>query len=195
MFSTPFIIPGGTSEAPEGEITKCGILPFISADSPERYQCYLMRPVASKPHLPPPEWQICKGTRLVRLHAGGQDKPWEDMEDGVDYTNKRYNKESVLDCAIREGNEEIGLINNNIKKIYNLSLCSFSSASSGKAKWMHLFAVTVVNPECWGVLDAATTAACEWIALENMEAIARKDHFDLIKSATYRLHQHIESET
>ncbi|MDE3061179.1 MAG: hypothetical protein KGJ06_09220, partial [Pseudomonadota bacterium] len=77
-------------------ITKAGVVPFLR--DPLRF--YLMKPVARHKDLPPPKFQIGKGTRMMRV--GGE---WQDIDVSVPAGAET---EHLAETALREGIEELG---------------------------------------------------------------------------------------
>jgi|GEM_PF-824371 len=157
--------------------TKAGVVPFHRSGSQLQY--YLMKPQASHPHLPPPEFQLCKGTRMRQDQA----QVWADMRDGEVADE---NSETLLQTALREGMEEVGLRLENIRQLYALGGFHFASASTGKDKQVWLFAVQVEDREDF-LATEATTAERAWLSIEEFTAHGRPDHRYILSDIDYWL--------
>lgn len=151
--------------------TKAGVVPVHGN------QFYVMKPKASHPDLPPPEFQLCKGTRQ---YFDG--KSWQDIK--TKYVTDQ--KESLIATALREGMEELGLRLSNIETLYDCGPYDFSSASTGKGKSMWLFAAKVKSPEDFSAADAAT-AERAWLTLAEFKAQGRKDHVTVLRDMVMKL--------
>jgi len=163
---------------PEGEgITKAGVVPFIRQDTQLSY--YFMKPVARHAHLAAPKFQLCKGTRMVRLPDGS----WQDMGSGM---NGEDIKESLAETALREGIEELGLKLENIKRLFDAGPYGFSSAVTGKGKKMWLFAAEMASQDFSDDV-APTTAECTWLTLDEFAVAGREDHVAILRDIEEKL--------
>ena len=150
---------------PPEQYNKAGIIPFVRGSHKISY--YVMKPQARHADLPPPEFQICKGTRMQQL----QDGTWHDIRGGT----VGDAPEPLVVTALREGLEEIGLIPTNISSIYDVGGYDFSSAATGKTLHMWLFAAEVKNATDFMRPDSST-ADCRWLTLEEFAIAGREDH-------------------
>ncbi|MEI6730930.1 MAG: hypothetical protein WCL30_06685, partial [Pseudomonadota bacterium] len=84
------------------QVIKVGILPFFIENGVTKFK--LMKPVSEDKRLGEPRFQIAKGTR--RINVSGK---WCDMrDDDLVYADESFH-EPLIDTALREGMEEIGL--------------------------------------------------------------------------------------
>ncbi|MDE3015978.1 MAG: NUDIX hydrolase [Pseudomonadota bacterium] len=160
---------------PEGEgIIKAGVVPFLR--DPLRF--YLMKPVARHAGLPPPEFQICKGTRMMKI--GGQ---WQDI---VSSPAAGMEIESLAETALREGIEELGLTLENIRRLFDLGAYTFVSAKTGREKRMWLFAAEMASEEFSGEA-ADTTAGRGWLSFKEFMAAGRNDNKPILMDINNKL--------
>ncbi len=102
---SPRILSPHPNPPPAGEgITKAGVVPFLR----DPYRYYLMKPVAKNPAPAAPKFQLCKGTRMMKV-----DGKWQDIREG----EEAGEKETLAATALREGIEELGLRLQNIKQL------------------------------------------------------------------------------
>lgn len=141
-----------------------------------------MKPVARHPHLPPPEWQICKGTRMF-CPVGGS---WEDMKDGARPSGEI---EALAETALREGAEEMGLKLANIRRLFDLGAHDFSSALTGKSKRMWLFAAELHAPDDFLPAHEVEAATAErgWLSASEFAVAGRSDHRYILAAIETRL--------
>lgn len=159
---------------------KAGILPYLPATTTENWRFYVMQPVRSRPELTPPAFQICKGTRMAQMNG-----VWKDIKDKND--DAPADAEPLVVTALREGEEEIGLIPDTIKTLWDAGEVTFTSAKAGTEKRMWLFAAEM-KPDCTFLPDLhSTTEAVRWATLAEFEAIGRADHLAIIKAMIARL--------
>lgn len=165
------------SAAPAPDIRKAGIIPFLRG--PLRY--YVMTPVASKPDLGLPEFQLCKGTRMYQEHC-----EWRDMRgvvpDGVVL-------ETLPETAVREGVEELGLRLSNIAALHVLGDYRFTSATNRKEIALWLLAAQMRNEDDFlSVQDvAASTADRRWMTLAEFQRQGRPDHAHILGLAEEKI--------
>lgn len=145
-------------------VVKAGILPFVRAEG----RFAVMKPVAKRPELGLPPFQIAKGTRM-RREAGG----WVDMREGEQADAL---SEPLAATALREGIEELGLVLPAITALTDLGTVGFASASTGKSKLMRLFAAEAAGREAIAGEAAPTTAERAWLTAEEFRAQGRADH-------------------
>jgi len=159
-------------------IRKAGIIPFLLGD-PLRY--YVMTPVANKPDLGLPEFQLCKGTRMYKGFKG-----WADMKgvvpDGAEL-------EPLAATAIREGIEELGLKLENIRHISTLGEHRFTSATNRKEIDLWLFAAEMKTEHDFlpQAEVAASTHERRWYTLEEFKKHGRPDHAHILSLVEQRL--------
>lgn len=166
-------------EAPQAShIRKAGIIPYIQG-KPLKY--YVMTPVASKPELGLPDFQICKGTRKYKL---GEE--WHDMKGIVP---EDADLEPLAHTAIREGIEELGLKIANISRMMTMGEYHFTSATNRKEVFLWLFVAEIKNPGDFLPPSqvAASTQACAWLTLEEFTKKGRPDHAHILSLIEGRL--------
>ncbi|HEU5047761.1 MAG TPA: NUDIX hydrolase [Rickettsiales bacterium] len=161
------------------QVIKVGILPFVR--QPEGIKIMAMKPLAENEVLGKPQFQIAKGTR--RINISGE---WCDMRlDDLHYADESFH-ETLLATALREGNEEIGLKQENIRSMFDLGGFTFISASKGIQKPMHLFAAEIIDTENFGHYEA-TTDEVRWFTEEEFVHHGRPDHVAIIRQVMQRL--------
>lgn len=164
--------------------TKAGVVPFLRGNPA---QFYVMEPVAKRPDLGPPGFQLCKGTRM-RFTDGG----WHDMPDGEPATPQA---ETLIVTALREGIEELGLRLEPIRQLFDLGMHNFASARSGQAKTMWLFAAEMAQADAFlpDTDIASTTAKRAWMTLESFALSCRSDHLAVLRTIEQALGEHYAS--
>lgn len=161
------------------QVIKVGILPFIKHESGLNFM--VMKPFAENEILGKPQFQIAKGTR--RINISGH---WCDMRvDDLLYADESFH-ESLINTALREGNEEIGLKPENIKTLFDLGGFTFISASKGIKKPMHLFAAEIIDVTNFSPFEATTSETC-WFTKSEFAEKGRADHVLIIKDVVKRL--------
>lgn len=161
-----------TGDAPE--IRKAGIVPFMQG--PLRY--YVMTPVATKPDLGLPDFQLCKGTRMFKGERG-----WEDMRKHVP---DHAELEALPVTALREGIEELGLKLSNIEKFIPLGEYRFTSATNRQEVRLWMSAALVKKPEDFAA-PVDSTAECKWMTLAEFNKQGRADHAHILSQMEERL--------
>lgn len=156
----------GAEELPH--ITKAGIVPFLRA--PLRY--YVMTPVAAKPDLGLPDFQICKGTRMFRGDSG----VWQDMRGHVP---EGVNLEPLPVTSLREGMEELGLKLSNIARLLPLGEYRFTSATNRQEVKLWLCAAELKSADDFGRV-AVSTQSCAWMTLAEFQKQGRPDHAHIL---------------
>lgn len=91
--------------------------------------------------------------------------------------------EPLLETALREGAEEIGLRLTNINGIFALGMVEIKSAKTGDTKPMSLFAAQVISAEDFAEPHAerANTAARRWCTLDQFAELGREDHAAVLR--------------
>jgi 8-oxo-dGTP pyrophosphatase MutT (NUDIX family) len=162
------LVPEAALRLSPDRFLKASVVPFIRRAGLEYY---VMKPRAARPELAPPEFQLCKGTRKHFMDGLG----WCDMKEGQPGEGQR---ETLLETALREGVEELGLELMNIVSVFELGPYSFQSATTKKSKQMWVFAVEVIDGSDF--LDASriepTTAERGWMRPDVFAAEGRSDH-------------------
>lgn len=156
---------------PDPFYTKAGVVPYING-SERRF--LVMKPHAKHAHLPPPEWQLCKGTRMQYLPSG-----WRDLAEGEPHTGT---PETLAATALREGLEELGLLPESIEQLHDLGPYGFASAKSGSQRQMWLFAARMDDENALLPMAelAATTAARSWMTAAEFARSGRGDHIPIL---------------
>jgi hypothetical protein len=147
---------------------KAGVIPFMRG-MPRRH--YMMRPASKIAGLGDAPFQICKGTRMHFSKEHG----WHDIRKPADRLPK---VETLLQTALREGIEEMGLKLSNVIRIIELGGYGFASVTTGRSKSMWLYAAEIKDEKDFLPANeiASTTAECRWFELSEFTAIGREDH-------------------
>lgn len=159
-------------------------MPFVRDEDGFRF--YGMKPRSTAPELGIPPFQVCKGTRMHRVPGVG----WCDMRQGMHAADM----ETLIETALREGIEELGLELENIAGIYDMGAFGFSSATTGKPKQMWLFAAEMMDENDF-LHDrevALTTEDRRWFTAQEFAAHGREDHRYILKEMETRLMQHFK---
>lgn len=164
-------------------INKAGILLFLPAQTTENWRFCVIRPLGKAPQLGPPPFQLPKGTRMQR-----KDGKWTDIGRNDEITDTA---EPLAATALREAVEEAGLSLPNLSELWDTGPVSFASASTGKPKWMWLFAGELKKEDDFLPISALsdTTAAREFLTLWELPLV-REDHGAIIKNVMARLVAH-----
>lgn len=170
------------ADAPD-DFNKAGILPFLPAAAMENWRFLLMQPVAQHPHLGPPKFQLAKGTRMERI-AG----VWQDIRGPV-----TGEPEPLIETALREGIEELGLDVTRTAKLFDCGEAKFTSVKTKEKKSMRLFAAQMQGADCLLAESevAATTGARLWLDWASIRTHARPDHVAAMEALLPLLHAHI----
>lgn len=159
-------------------VTKVGIIPFIPHNDDAGWKFKLMRPQAEfgHPSGSSPDFQVAKGTRRINLGHG-----WCDMrEDDLIHADPVF-YEGLVDTALREGEEEIGLKPRNIARLFDVGVYAITSSRRQTKKWLHMFAAEVKDPNDFGEFETKTAQA-DWMDMPSIISIARADHTAIIQS-------------
>jgi len=164
---------------------KAALVPFIRRAG---LDYYFMKPRAAREELGAPEFQICKGTRMHYINGIG----WRDMKEELSPTDNAEPedfRETMLESALREGREELGIDFQNIVGIFDMGAHSFTSASTGKTKQMWVFAAEVIDANDFLPAQeiADTTAQREWFSADEFSKIGRADHKPVIADINAKL--------
>jgi 8-oxo-dGTP pyrophosphatase MutT (NUDIX family) len=171
--------PNTGDNADAESYTKAGVIPFQT----DPLVFYVMKPKGMIPGLGEPLFQLCKGTRQYHVPGVG----WRDIRDEVGKTAPR--KEKLVETALREGVEELGLKLGNIRRIIDMGGYGFTSATTGHGKKMWLFAAEVKNyADFLQAADiAATTSERKWLDTEEFAVVGREDHRYILEDFATRL--------
>ena len=159
--------------------TKAGVVPFMRS-SPRRY--YMMRPASKIAGLGDAPFQICKGTRMHYSDKLG----WHDIRKPAD---RLPQAETLLQTALREGIEEMGLKLTNITRLIELGAYGFASVTTGRSKSMWLYGAEMISPNDFlpAADIASSTAECRWFGLQEFCAEGREDHRYILSDIDSRL--------
>jgi hypothetical protein len=159
--------------------TKAGVVPFMRG-VPRRF--YMMRPASKIAGLGDAPFQICKGTRM---HYSDQ-QGWHDIRKPAD---RLPQAETLLQTALREGIEEMGLKLANITRLIELGAYGFASVTTGRSKSMWLYAAEMIHEQDFLPADeiASSTAECRWFTLQDFVASGREDHRYILSDIDARL--------
>ncbi len=177
LLAEDFVAPMG-----QDEYQKAGIVPFIIEEG--QLYFYVMKPTAARPGMPPPKWQLCKGTRMYRSNASGK---WKDMRAGEKVDN--VDIETLALTALREGNEELGLKPETIVNLFDVGPYRFSSAHTGQDKHMWMFAAELDERDEFLPAShvAVTTADRCWLASDEFKLVGREDHLYILDEIQAKL--------
>ncbi len=187
---SPFLRPTMLRDPkqPDEEVVKIGIVPFVvdpplgsEAGEKSFLKVLVMKPTATKPHLGAPPYQLAKGTRMLTENG-----KWRDMREEDLHTASPETFEKLAETAKREGAEEVGLKESNVRKVYDLGVFHMTSASDGKAKALHMFAAEVKDPKDFGKTDD-TTAETKWMRGSEFAKEGRDDHSAILQTMLGRL--------
>ena len=142
----------------------------------------MYKPVAAHDDLAPPEFQICKGTRRVKNGASDADGKWRDIKKDDYPIGDDIIAEEWVQTAIREGEEEIGLIKDNIEDMLYFGVADYKSQRTEKTKYMHVFACEVIDKNNFAQPDLVEgkTAERKWCDIDWFSKYGRKDHINII---------------
>lgn len=160
---------------------KAAILPYLPAATIENWRICVMKPVAAHPERGPAPFQLAKGTRMRRAGEG-----WVDMNEGE---RAGADDETLPQTALREGEEELGLMAGEILRLADAGEVSFTSVKTGAAKTMWLFAAEMRGEDCLLPMAsvAPTTAERAWMTLLQFRALGRADHVSAVEAAFRKL--------
>lgn len=158
------------------QVTKVGIIPFIPHVQEGQWKFMLMKPHAELGHPGAlPEFQIAKGTRRINMGDG-----WCDMRDDDLLNADPVFYENLIETALREGEEEIGLRRSNVTKLFDVGVFFFVSAKRGIRKPLHVFAAEIKEPGNFGTFESKT-ALTTWMKPDEFGGSARADHVSILQ--------------
>jgi hypothetical protein len=168
-------------KAPPPHVTKVGILPFLPAAGELPWRVMAMKPRGDAKHLGAPSFQLAKGTRRLFIN-----ERWCDMrEDDLRYADPSF-WEPLIDTALREGREEIGLKPSNIARLYDMGGFTFISATRNIKKPLHMFAAHIRDEGDFSAFER-TTQEARWLTLTELSTLGRSDHVAIIGDVLARL--------
>jgi 8-oxo-dGTP pyrophosphatase MutT (NUDIX family) len=159
----------------ERPVSRAGVVPFCGSP-----RGFLFMTPRHKPGRTRPKDQIAKGGRLV-LHDG----EWKDLRDRDAQALSGLTLEPVIETAMREGREELGLLPDNVIGLYDLGPASFRSERKKRESWMHLFAAHVASrTDFEDVLKQKKppVSRVRWLTLAEFRQEGREDHIPLIEA-------------
>lgn len=169
--------------APKADVfNKAGVVPHMQKEQGLVY--YVMKPSAKRPDLPPPQFQLCKGTRM----AQGEDGKWRDIKEG----GLIAHAEPLVQTALREGMEEVGLVLENIIALYDVGVHGFASATTGQKKEAWFFTAQMSNNADFTKPDASTEE-CAWMTLDEFAIAGRPDHHYILSQIESLLKEKVYS--
>lgn len=126
-------------------LDKSGILPF-RYDPAGNLEFFFVLPEEKHPGYGPQQFQIAKGSRKVRDATG-----WRDMRSTESTDSPGITVESLAAAALREGAEEIGLLESMVTRLIDAGKFAFQSqkdmAHGGSgAKMLRVFLAEVRDP-------------------------------------------------
>lgn len=168
--------PHGHHSATQPDVHLAGLIPIYSEQG--KLHTYVMRPKAEKPKLGTPQLQIGKGTRRIK-----DGKQWRDAN-RADYpiSDSKDKAEPLVITALREGQEELGLVLDNILLIYDCGVHSFFSSTTEEEKRMAVFMVAMDDPAMFVEPDPkrSKTAERRWV-VPGQEKDIKPDHAEILK--------------
>lgn len=164
--------------------TKAGVVPF---QRKQDFSYYVMKPRGEVPELGAPLYQLCKGTRQQLLEKKG----WRDIRE-TQRDAGAVDKETLAETALREGIEELGLKLQNIEQLFDLGGFEFSSATTGRSKFMWLFAALVKDADDFlpDAEVATTTETRRWLHATEFGVAGRQDHQYILTEIEAKLARH-----
>lgn len=168
------------------QYNKSGVVPFTRIDGV--FQYYVMKPCGKAPDLGKTTFQICKGTRQFLNKTGS----WQDIRS--EEAQDADTKETLAATALREGIEELGLKLDNIVRLWDMGAFSFTSATTGKTKYMWLFSAEVRNRDEFlpKAQVASSTEERRWVSLDEFRVVGRHDHVYILGQIESRLRAHFK---
>jgi len=162
---------------------KAGVVPFVRGQGVIRY-C-LMKPVAKRPGLSPPAFQICKGTRMRKSDNG-----WIDMREP---SENREGTETLTTTALREGIEELGINLEAITGIFDVGPYRFSSAHTGSDKHMWLYALEMASVDELLPMEHVEKSTAErgWLTADEFAVVGRDDHRYILRDIADKLEKYL----
>jgi len=170
----------------KGGAAKCylaGILPVHGKGADVKV--YLTRPEARKPDLPPPLFQLGKGTRMLCESNAWRDQRPEDQ-------SPFHAQEPLPVTALREGEEELGLQMENVQSLWDAGTYDFLSSTTGEAKNLALYLVSVHDPLAFHAPDRTygKSAECQWLDPKKEGGLIKPDHLAIIEEVLKKLAAH-----
>jgi len=155
----------------DASVSKAGIVPYIEQNGMRLYMA--MKPVAKRPDLGEPEFQLCKGTRMFF-----DGEAWVDMRGGACSDTL----EPLAETALREGIEELGLRLRNITSLQDAGCHYFTSASSGKPIISWMFLAKLRSADDFLPVENITTITAErqFFTLTAFNKRGRPDHAHML---------------
>lgn len=168
----------GKAAQPDDTYNKAGLIPFLPG-TPARF--LVMKPVPKHAHLPPPAFQLCKGTRMQQRSGA-----WRDLADNEPHSGT---PETLAETALREGIEELGITLEGIDTLYDVGPYAFSSSKSRTPRAMWLFAASFKSEDALLPMQdvADTTTHRLWISLPQFLSEGRDDHRDILADIARKL--------
>ncbi len=134
----------------------------------------VMKPRAEAKHLGEPSFQLAKGTRQIYIN-----EHWCDMrDDDLRHADASF-FEPLVQTALREGREEVGLKTSNIKRIFDMGGFVFTSVSKGIKRPLHMFAAEIMNEEDFDPFEPSTAQA-RWMTQGEFAKWGRADHAKIL---------------
>lgn len=169
-------IPGaGLTPFNDSNVILAGVVPFCRING--EWMVYLAKPVAAKPDLPPPKFQIGKGTRMMRSNG-----KWRDCKN-PDLPLDIATAEPLAVTALREAQEELGLVLDNISRMVDTGTQIMYSTTGGHAKAIALYFAEINDATRFVAtsIERASTAARGWFNPWKSADEIRDDHRMLIQ--------------
>lgn len=163
------------TEADEG--IKAGVVPFwreIMPNGTEQYHFYLLKPLSK--HGDSLKFQIAKGKK-------------EKLPESESF-------EAHPVTALREGWEEVGLVPEDIKSLYDMGRYEYSSESEGGRRPVWIYAAEVRSKNIGEPLQGEKTVSRAWCTIGKPPSKEiRSDHIPILNSVEKSLMRHFNSQT
>jgi hypothetical protein len=161
----------GLQDVPANRLYLAGLVPFRQDRA--GWEFFVVRPEARKPDLPPPPFQLAKGTRMWA--PDGQN--WCDVTPDDLPLGAEALAEPLEVTALREAEEELGIAPQAIARLYHGGVHRFFSATTREEKQMMMLFAELRHPDDKFTPDAlhGKTAETAWMRLEQRDSM-RPNH-------------------
>lgn len=159
-------------------VIKAGVLPFVRGRDGE-LEFYLYKPAPTQGHPDgPPKFQIAKGTRQMKRGNALVDMTHADLSMCPEQVY-----EPIKQTALREAREEIGLIQTNIRRLFDMGVRGARSATTNDPKSMYIFAAEVKSKAPYWRRPENKSNVLQWIKSDELnEDTVRADHLAIIRT-------------
>lgn len=171
-------------------VIKAGVLPFARGKDGE-LEFYLYKPAPTEGHPDgPPKFQIAKGTRQMKGRNEVVDMTQADLS-----TCPQQAYEPIKQTALREAREEIGLIQTNIRRLFDMGVHGARSATTHDPKSMYIFAAEVKSKNPFWRRPENKNNVLQWVKSSELnEDTVRADHLAIIRAIEAQVKPFLASE-